>query len=97
MVIFDRDYLLKGLTEGFRIISRDFELRHAEVTNYKSATGHDVRDKVDRAIHEEIQHGNYIITTEKPIIGSVLGVIPKPDSDKVCLIQLQPTHTTQQC
>ena len=60
----DRDYLLQGLTDGFRLISRDSDLRHAEVTNYKSATGHDVRDKVERAIREEIQHGNDIITTE---------------------------------
>ena len=64
----DRDYLFKGLTDGFRIVSRESDLRHAEVTNYKTATGHDVRDKVERAIREEIQHGNYIITTEKPTI-----------------------------
>ena len=82
----DRDYLLKGLTEGFRIVSRDSELRHAEVTKYKLATGHDVRDKVEKAIREEIEHGNYIITTEKPTIVSASGAIPKPDSDKVRLI-----------
>ena len=91
----DRDYLLKELTEGFHIISRDSELRHAEVTNYKSTTGHDVRNKVERAIREEIQHGNYIITTEKPIIVSALGAIPKPDSDKVRLIHdcSRPQHS----
>ena len=74
----DRDYLLKGLTEGFRIISRDSELRHAEVTNYKSATGHDVRDKVERARREEIQLGNYIITTAKP------KPVPRTEHSKLC-------------
>jgi len=45
---------LTGLTEVFRIVSRDSELQPAEVANYKSATGHDVRDKVKEAIREEI-------------------------------------------
>ena len=91
----DHDYLLKGLQEGFRIVLRDSELRHAEVTSCKSATGHDVRDKVERAIREEIQHGNYIITTEKPTIVSVLRAIPKADSDKVRLIHdcSRPQHS----
>lgn len=35
-----------------------------EVTNYKSTTGDDVCNKVEKAMQEEIQHGNYIITTE---------------------------------
>ena len=54
--------------------------------NYKSATGDDVRDKVDKAIREEINRRNYIMTTEKPTIVSVLGAIPKPDSVKIRLI-----------
>ena len=82
----DRDYLLKGLTDGSRIISPDAELRHAEMTIYKSATGHDIRAKVEKALRDEILHGNYIITTEKPIIVSALGAIQKPDSDNVRLI-----------
>ena len=80
----DRDYLLQGLTEGFCIISRDSELRHAEVRNYKSVTEHDVDDKVEKTIREEIQHRNYIVTAEKPTIVRALGVIPKPYSDKIC-------------
>ena len=91
----DHDYLLKGLTEGFRIVSRDSELRHTEVTNYKAATEHDICDKVEKAICKAIQHGNYIITTEKPTIVSALGAIPKPDSDKVRLIHdcSRPQHS----
>jgi len=92
----DRDYLLQGLTEGCCIISRDSELRHAEVTNYKSATEQDVRgDKVEKTIREEIQLGNYITATEKLIIVSALGAIPKLDSDKIRLIHdcSRPQHS----
>lgn len=73
----DHDYLLKGLTDGFHIISPDSELRHAEMTNYKSAMGHDILAKVENTLCNEIQHGNYIITTEKLTIVSGLGAIHK--------------------
>jgi len=56
------------------------------VANYKSATGHDVRDKVEEAIRDEMQHGNYIVTNAEPTIASALGAIPKLDSDKIHLI-----------
>ena len=55
---------LRGLKEGFHIVSRDSNLPPREVTNYKSTTGDDVRNKVEKAMHKEIQRGNYIITTE---------------------------------
>ena len=76
---------MTGPKDSFHIVSRDSDLRPAEVTNYKSATGDDVRDKVDQAIREEINRGNYTTTTEKPTIVSALGAIPKPDSDKTVL------------
>ena len=60
----DCDFLLRGLKDGFCIVSRDSNLRPEEVTNYKSTTGDDVCNKVEKAMQEEIQHGNYIITTE---------------------------------
>lgn len=86
---------MTGLTEGFRIISRDCDLRPAEVINYKSATGHDVRDKVEHTIRDEILNGNYIVTDTKPTIVSALGAIPKPDSDKIRLIHdcSRPEHS----
>ena len=60
----DCDFLLRGLKDGFRVVSHDSNLRPEEVTNYKSTTGDDVCNKVEKAMQEEIQHGNYIITTE---------------------------------
>lgn len=73
---------MTGPKDSFQTVWRDSDLRPAEVTNYKSATGDDVRDKVEKAIREQIDRGNYIITTEKPTIVSALGAIPKPDSDR---------------
>ena len=67
--------LLTGLKNGSPIVSRDSDLRPAEVTNYKSATGDDVRDKVEKTTREEIQRGNYIITTEKHTVVNALGAI----------------------
>ena len=46
----DHDFVLTGPKDSFQIVSRDSDLRPAEVTNYKSATGDDVRDKVEKAI-----------------------------------------------
>ena len=91
----DRDYLLQGLTEGFRIISRDSELRHAEATNYNSATEHDVRDTVEKTIREEIQQGNYIVTTEKPTIVSALRVLSTIAADRNTVMLIHTlTHNT---
>ena len=86
---------MTGPKDSFHIVSRDSDLRPAEVTNYKSATGDDVRDKVEKAIREEIDRGNYIIPTEKPTIVSALGAIPKPDNDKLRLIHdcSRPQHS----
>ena len=53
----DRDFLLTELKDGFHIVSSDSGLRPAEVTNYKSATRDDVRDKVKKTIREEINRG----------------------------------------
>ena len=52
-------------------------------------TEHDVRDIVEKTIREEIQQGNYIVTTEKPTIIGTLRAILKLDSDKVSLDQYQ--------
>ena len=56
------------------------------MTNYRSATGTDVRDKVEQTIRQEIRDGNYIITSTKPTIVSALGAVPKQDSNNIRLI-----------
>ena len=54
--------------------------------NYTSATSPNSRDRVEKSILEELEAGNYAVTTHKPTIVSALGAVPKPDSDDLRLI-----------
>ena len=56
------------------------------MNNYKSATDPSCRDKVEAAIVKEIEQNNYVIVHEKSTIVSVIGAVPKPDSNDVCII-----------
>lgn len=91
----DRDFIIDGLTNGFQIIRSTSVLEKAEISNYKSATTSDVRDKVEKQIREEIRNGNYVVTQAKPTIVSALGAIPKPNTDKIRLIHdcSRPQHS----
>lgn len=73
-----REYLLDGIKNGFNIVDiDDLPNKYVEVANYRSATGHENRDKVSRQIMTELDHGHYIIAQERPRIISALGAIPK--------------------
>ena len=54
--------------------------------NYRSATNPETKPRVEETIKQEIEAGNYIITSAKPTIVSALGAIPKPDSTELRLI-----------
>jgi hypothetical protein len=82
----DKDFLLDGITNGFRIIKGNAELLPTEVGNYKSTTEPQVKQKVEAQILVELKEGNYVVTPNKPTIVSALGAIPKPNSDKIRLI-----------
>ena len=53
------------------------------MSNYKSATGADVKEKVEKQIISELEAENYIISKEPPTLISALGPIPKPNSDEI--------------
>ena len=53
----DRNFLLDGLTNGFKIIDNDADLTPFVMSNYKSATGADVKEKVRKQIISELQMG----------------------------------------
>ena len=82
----DRDFLLDGVKDGFRIVDKGTTLHSVETGNYKSATCLENRDKVEKQICEEIAEGHYIPVHAKPTIVSSLGAIPKRNSSKVRLI-----------
>jgi len=55
-----RDYLLDGIKHGFHIVDIDtLPNNYVKVSNYKSATCRDNRDKVTRQIMTELDHGHY--------------------------------------
>ena len=58
----DRDFLMDGITNGFKIIPNNLHLEDATVDNYRSATKLSVRDQVEKQILTKIQNGNYVIT-----------------------------------
>ena len=91
----DRDFITDGITNGFQIIPSDSVLTKAEISNCKSATSSNLRNKVEKQIREEISKGNYVVTQAKPTIVSALGAIPKPHTDKIWLFHdcSRPQHS----
>ena len=81
-----RNILSDGLTDGFKIIDNDADLTPFMMLNYKSATGANVKEKVEKQIITALEIGNYVVTNEPPTLISALGAIPKPDSDEIRLI-----------
>ena len=82
----DRDFLLKGIFEGFDIVDDNVKPLPAECNNYLSATDVSVKAKVEKQILYELEHGHYEITEKRPVIVSALGAIPKPASEEVRII-----------
>ena len=56
------------------------------MSNYISATGSTVRDKVESTLVEEIAIGNHVVSEVKPTIVSATGAVPKADSVEIRLI-----------
>ena len=82
----DRDFILDGVWNGFRIIDEDSILAPASMDNYKSATDKPFFPLVEKQIRTEIGEGRYLISESKPVIVSALGAIPKADSSNIRLI-----------
>ena len=74
----DRDFLLDGIRNGFRVVDRDVPIQSVECKNYKSALGEN-KHLVDAIVNKEILEGRYRIVSEKPTIVSALGAVPKSD------------------
>ena len=83
-----RDFILKGILEGFHIVCDKSltEFLPVEMKNYRSAIHKDIAPLVERQILDELSNGQYIIVDSKPRIISALGAIPKKGCKKVRLI-----------
>ena len=73
----DTDFILSGISEGFRIVDKGATPIPANVDNYKSALAR--QDQVEKQILTEIQEKRYIITHSKPPLISALGALDKPN------------------
>ena len=82
----DRDYILQGVREGFRITSKTYDGPQIWEQNYESATGPAYRERVQEQVQEELDNGRYVQCKVSPKIISALGAIPKPGGDKIRLI-----------
>ena len=72
----DRDYILKGIKEGFDILEGKNPIFSADCNNYLSAS-RTMRIAVEKQIRVELAHDNYIHVYNKPRVVSALGAIPK--------------------
>ncbi len=75
----DRDFILNGVKNGFKLSVVFGPYVPVDRDNYSSA--YRLREKVEKQIREEIELGNYIVTKSKPIIVSSIGAVPKPNGD----------------
>ena len=65
-----RDYILQGVAEGFHITDPSKFTEYQEVEKYRSATGKQHRNAVEKQIKAEVRNKQYQIV-------SALGAIPK--------------------
>lgn len=82
----DKEFLLQGISEGFRLTDKQSQFTPARQPNYSSATGKENRRKVEQQIQFELDHGHYRRCDTPPTIVSALGAIPKQDSTQIRLI-----------
>ena len=74
----DRDFLLDGIENGFKIVNHEDTPTQVKVTNYKSANQNS--EAVEQQILTEIRENRYIMCNKPVAITSALGAIPKSDS-----------------
>lgn len=80
----DREFLLQGISEGFRLIDKGSNIVQAESKNHKSAVVY--KKEVEKELISQIEIGNYIVASKKPLVVSPLAAIKKEDGESIRLI-----------
>lgn len=75
----DRDFIINGIEHGFDIVDSGIDPPSVELPNHSSCYSKRNRDKVNEQVLKEVDLGNYIPCSSKPIIVSPLGALEKPD------------------
>ena len=78
----DKDYILDGITNGFRIFEcDDNQINSYEIDNYSSAENASAKAKLDTLLSHEIDCGKITLAADKPKCIHAYGAVPKKDSD----------------
>ena len=72
-----RDYLHRGIHEGFDIVDRDVDIATYECENYNSCINGPAFEYVDKLIQKEITDEKFVVASDKPNCVHALGAIPK--------------------
>lgn len=75
-----REYLMEGITQGFKIVDQGAKIESYECTNYNSVLKGPAHDNVDSLLDQEISEGKYIRCDTKPLVVHALGAVPKSDN-----------------
>lgn len=76
----DRDFILKGIQDGFDIIDNIEHISPVSLPNHPSARPNsELYEKATKQVLNEIQCGNYVLCNQPPKIVSPMAAIPKPD------------------
>lgn len=82
----EREFLMAGVRQGFRITNLSTEGARAYQKNQKSAISKENRGEVEKQIKKEIENGRYTVVEQRPTIVSALAAIPKGGGRGVWLI-----------
>ena len=82
----DRDFILQGIREGFKVTDKPYNGPPVFLNNYKSATDPSVAPLVEAQIKQELCNGRYVISASRPHLISAIGAILKPKTNSVRII-----------
>jgi hypothetical protein len=75
----DKEYLLNGVHNGFRLLESDIDIKSCNCKNYRSATCTN-HEQMEKQIQLEIDKGRYVIMSKAPLVVSTMGTIPKKNN-----------------
>ena len=83
----DREFLLEGFSEGFRVVPDGVAIKPARVSNYRSCYTDSAMPRIDEQVRHELLTGRFIrVDPSLPIRVHAMAAIPKKNSNKLRII-----------
>ena len=76
----DRDFILKGVREGFDLIPRDTTVLPAFTKNNRSEVRPGAKEQIEEQLCKGLSLGHFGSSNTPPIIVNAIGAVPKRDS-----------------